>query len=168
MTKHHTSFNGTLTALDAYLDAGLPVSKANVGFAFYVKWFRVKQAQQGPELGRKTVLMEDPVTGRDLGWAGAFAWGDVVPEEFKSSFERAKQYGQYDDIAGGYYYLDEEQNLWWSWDTPEAILAKKELVQERGVGVFAWGLGEDSWEWRHLQALNEVVDEIPAWIRDEL
>ncbi|KAL9107496.1 MAG: hypothetical protein Q9227_007598 [Pyrenula ochraceoflavens] len=163
MTKHHTGLQASLEAIDAYLEMGLQPSKANLGFALYAKWFAV-DSKVAEECIRKqlptncpTVLMEDPETGVDLGKAGAFSWHDKVPEELAESFARAQNNGEYDEVGGGYYYLDHRQGLWWSWDTPSALVRKFPLVVEAKNlgGAFAWGLGEDANQWRHLKAMNE-------------
>lgn len=98
--------------------------------------------------------MEDPQTGRDLGRAGAFSWHDKVPHEVRASFARAQTSGTYDNSSGGYAYWDEVEDLWWSFDTPEAIAQKILHVLEtrRLGGVFAWGLGEDAPKYEHFKA----------------
>lgn len=161
VTKHHTGIQNSLQAIDAYLDRGLPATKANLGFAFYIKWFRTApgvDCSQKP-VGCKTALMEDPTTGADLGQAGAFSWHDAVPSEISASFVRALEKGSYDAIEGGHYFWDAEERIWWSWDTPEAISRKfSAVVEKRGVGgVFAWGLGEDADGWQHLRAASTGV-----------
>ena len=92
----------------------------------------------------------------------AFAWCDAVPEELVESFEKAATQGQWDDHGGGYWYWDEEKDIWWTYDTPTAIRIKfREIVQQRHVGgVFAWGLGEDGPEYSHLDAVNEGIVDI--------
>ncbi|PGH14130.1 hypothetical protein AJ79_03247 [Helicocarpus griseus UAMH5409] len=172
ITKHHTGLALSLQAVDAYLQAGLPPAKANLGFAFYVKWFKTDAANGGcaeNPIGCKTVLMEDPETGADLGQSGAFSWHDKVPEELAASFERAMANGMYDRYdpsksddysrggGRGHYYWDAEENIWWTWDTPEAIKEKmRPFMLGRGLGgAFAWGLGEDGPEFKHLKALTE-------------
>jgi len=167
ITKHHTGIELSLDAIDAYLENGVPPAKANLGFAFYVKYFKTDPSGGcviNP-VGCKTTLMEDPETGGDLGQTGGFAWSDAVPSEVKKSFKKALKHGKYDDVQGGHYYWDSEENIWWTWDTPEAILKKFPLiVEKKGLGgVFPWGLGEDSNEsadgWRHLKALTAGVKE---------
>lgn len=103
--------------------------------------------------------MEDPETGADVGQAGAFSWHDPVPSELFTSFEKAKSQGKYDDVVGGYYFFDAEENIFWSWDAPGAIMKKvSAVVREKKLGgVFAWGLGEDADEFVHLKALTEGV-----------
>ncbi|KAF2786884.1 glycoside hydrolase family 18 protein [Melanomma pulvis-pyrius CBS 109.77] len=160
-TKHHTGLSNSLEAIDTYLERGLPLAKANLGLAFYVKWFRTDpnaKCHHNP-IGCKTALMEDPDTGADLGQAGAFSWHDEVPPELATSFKLALAKGVYDDVEGGHYYWDPEEHIWWSWDTPEAIERKiAKVVQTRGLGgVFAWGLGEDAEKWVHLQAASEAI-----------
>jgi GH18 family chitinase len=161
VTKHHTGVELSLDAINAYLENGVSPEKANLGFAFYVKWFKTDPkgscSKHLPTC--KTVLMEDPETGADLGQAGAFAWSDTVPSNLESSFKKALSNGMYDDLYGGYYYWDSEENIWWTFDTSDAILKKFSLIvaEKRLGGVFAWGLGEDSENWDHLKALTAGV-----------
>ena len=158
VTKHHTGVQISLDGINAYLENGVPPEKANLGFAFYVKWYKTDPeggCAKNP-VGCKTMLMEDPVTGADLGQAGAFSWHDEVPPELKRSFDKALLHSQYDEYLGGTYYWDSEENIWWSWDAPADIKWKiPTLVEEKGLGgAFAWGLGEDAPDWKHLKALN--------------
>ncbi|KAJ4506678.1 hypothetical protein HRR83_007797 [Exophiala dermatitidis] len=159
VTKHHAGVVEALDAIDAYLERGVPVDKANLGFPFYVKWFKTdpKSNCDVHPLGCQTVLMEDPVTGADLGQAGAFCWADDVPPELATSYARAMKYGMYDLERGGHYYWDADEGIFWSWDTPESIARKITVMDTRKLSsVFAWGLGEDSRDWRHLRALTAM------------
>lgn len=164
VTKHHTGLQLSLDAIDAYAENGVSVEKMNLGFAFYVKWFHT-DPQGGCEtnpIGCKTVLLEDPNTGADLGHAGGFSWHDAVPGDVSASFARAIARGQYDsEQGGGHYYWDHEENRWWSWDTPEAIGKKfPAIMEKRGLGgAFAWGLGEDAEDFVHLKALTKYMKE---------
>ncbi|KAL3440154.1 glycoside hydrolase superfamily [Aspergillus insuetus] len=160
VTRHHTGIDGSITAVDAYIANGVPAEKVNLGFAFYVKWFRTDpntaaECARSP-IGCRTVLMEDPDTGDDLGKAGGFSWHDAVPEALSPSFQRALERGVYDAQGGGYYFWDEQENLFWSFDTVYAIQRKVPIVVAgRGLGgVFAWGLGEDAPDFEHLRALT--------------
>lgn len=176
VTKHHTGIKASIDAVDAYLENGLEVEKANLGFAFYVKWFKT-DPEGGCDInpvGCRTALLEDPVTGADMGRAGQFAWCDDVPVELEGSFRKAMKGGRYDTEGGGNFFYDGEEDLFWSWDTVEVIRRKiPSIVEERKLGgVFAWGLGEDGEEWRHLGALNDGVKEYERRsdprIKDEL
>ncbi|PVH81673.1 glycoside hydrolase family 18 protein [Cadophora sp. DSE1049] len=162
VTKHHTGVELSLDAINSYLENGLAPEKSNLGFAFYVKWFKTDtNGNCSADLPIcKTVLMEDPETGADLGQAGAFSWTDKVPSELEDSFSKALKRGSYDEVQGGHYYWDEYENIWWTWDTPDAILKKFPVIveQKRLGGVFAWGLGEDSKDWSHLEALTAGVE----------
>ncbi|OJD11381.1 hypothetical protein AJ78_07842 [Emergomyces pasteurianus Ep9510] len=176
VTKHHTGLSLSLQSIDAYLKAGLPPAKANLGFAFYVKWFRTESPKNGSgcdknPIGCKTVLLEDPETGEGTGQAGAFSWNEPVPKELFSSFKRALARGKYDEYVpgyngagegGGHYFWDKVENIWWTWDTPEAIKKKmRPIMVERGLGgAFAWGLGEDGPNFTNLKALTEGLREI--------
>jgi GH18 family chitinase len=158
ITKHHTGIQLSLESINAYLENGVPAEKANLGFAFYVKCFRTDPkggCDQNP-VGCKTTLMEDPETGADLGQTSGFSWHDNVPSELADSFKKVLAGGKYDGEGGGHYYWDAGENLWWTWDTPEAIAKKFPAIMERKNlgGVFAWGLGEDGNEWTHLMALT--------------
>jgi len=168
ITKHHTGISISLEAIDAYLSAGVPSEKANLGLAFYVKWFKTDPSARDEckkqPIGCKTALMEDPTTGADLGKAGAFSWHDDVPADLQPSFRKASEHGTYDEEGGGFYYFDEDEDIFWSWDTPDAIRAKFPkivTVKELG-GVFAWGLGEDAPEFEHLKASNHGFEEVHA------
>jgi GH18 family chitinase len=178
VTKHHTGRALSLESIDAYVAAGALAKDLNLGFAFYTKFFRLDRAAwQGDQMhkclrkpvGCPTGLMEDPATGADLGKTGGFSWHDPVPLEVKESFDRALTQGTYDNKGGGYYYFDEKENLWWTFDNPAAISKKfPEVVAERKLGgVFAWGLGEDAPEFKHLEALNVGLRELQD-DRDEL
>lgn len=174
VTKHHTGLQDSIAGLDAYIQAGAAPQNLNLGFAFYTKWVKTEHAaclvshhsrlsfqaplthQKGSPIGCPTLLLEDPETGADLGRTGGFAWHDPVPEDLEASFARARSLGRYDESGGGgYYYWDGEEDLWWTFDTPDAIARKfPAVVEEMKVGgVFAWGLGEDAPEFEHLAAV---------------
>ena len=161
VTKHHTGIELSLTAINTYEKRGVPAEKMNIGFAFYIKWFKT-DPQGGCDVnpvGCRTALMEDPVTGADLGQAGAFSWHDPVPAEVSASFQRAMAHGKYDSDGGGHHHWDPEENIWWSWDTPDAIAQKFPAVMENKKlgGAFAWGLGEDADDFTHLKALTSEM-----------
>jgi GH18 family chitinase len=164
ITKHHTGIQLSLDAIDAYLENGLAPEMANLGFAFYAKWFKTSPdggCSKNP-IGCKTMLMEDPTTGADLGQAGAFSWHDSVPLELKDSFDRALGNGRYDPRGGGHYFWDKTENIFWTWDNPEVIAEKVPslVVRKQLGGVFAWGLGEDAPDFDHLQALTTAYKNI--------
>jgi GH18 family chitinase len=166
VTKHHTGVQNSLEAINAYTERGVPIEKANLGLAFYVKWYKTANntdCHKKP-IGCKTELMEDPTTGADLSNAGAFSWHDDVPTELLESFLEALRNGAYDDIGGGHYYWDELENLFWSWETSDAL--KKKLPAIVGTkklgGVFAWGLGEDAPQFNHLKAANSALEALSS------
>ncbi|KAI0390825.1 glycoside hydrolase family 18 protein [Xylariaceae sp. FL0594] len=172
VTKHHTGVRNSLEAVDAYISNGAPPDKINLGFAFYTKYFRIRDSRECADeepTGCPTGLMEDPESGADLGKTGGFSWHDDVPGDVKLSFEKALEKGQYDEEGGGFWYLDREESIWWTFDTPESIMKKFPLIVEekRLGGVFAWGLGEDAPEFAHLEALNAGVA-LLAEKKDEL
>ncbi|OTA87164.1 glycoside hydrolase family 18 protein [Hypoxylon sp. CO27-5] len=170
VTKHHTGIQASLEAIHAYKANGAASYRINLGFAFYVKYFRTERAPcvKNP-IGCPTGLMEDPETGADLGRAGSFAWHDEVPQDVKASFSKAMSQKQYDQVGGGYYYWDEEDAIFWTFDTPEAIITKFPLIVEKKKlgGVFAWGLGEDGPKFDHLKALNTGMESLSSR-KDEL
>lgn len=164
VTKHHTGVQLSLEAIDAYVAAGAAPQDLNLGFAFYTKYFRTEHfacAARSSPIGCPTLVMEDPETGADLGQTGGFSWHDSVPVEVAESFTMALEKGTYDEKEGGYYYWDGEQDIWWTFDTADAIKRKFPLIVDKKKlgGVFAWGLGEDAPMFEHLKALNEGLDE---------
>jgi GH18 family chitinase len=156
ITMHHTGIDNSLIAIDTYLMNGVPPEKTNLGFAFYVKWYRTEDCDPESPVGCKTVLMEDPKTGRDLGQCGSFSWHDKVPKELEKSFHTALNDRQWD--KDGNYYWDAEEKIFWSWDTPASMAEKfPAIVKSRKLGgVFAWGLGEDADAFLHLKTLNAL------------
>jgi chitinase len=75
ITAHHTSINGSLATIDYYLDTlCLPAKKANLGFAFYAKYFTTDPAYPCDNgLGCTTVLLED-AEGTDTGKSSAITF----------------------------------------------------------------------------------------------
>lgn len=173
VTSHHSSVLNSLAAVDAYMAAGCDAHRINFGLAFYVRYYRTEHddcaerlRQNGSAIGCRTVLMEDPGTGADLGQAGAFSWHDSVPDHLEASFEKALAQGTLDKESGGHCYWDEDEDLWWSFDTADVIVNEKipRILQKRKLGgVFAWGLGEDGPKFEHFTAMSR------AWkkVRDD-
>lgn len=170
VTKHHSSVEGSRAALRAYIARGAPPQKLNLGFGFYVKWFRADRedcAAAGSPIGCRTLPLEDPGTGADLGNAGAFSWHDRVPEEIQYPFQRAGAGAEYDHAAGATYYYDRNQSIWFTYDEGRNgdIAAKVNAIRgEIDVGgVFAWGLGEDGTGFRRLAYLLDAIEaEVPV------
>lgn len=168
LTRHHSSVSGSRAALQAYMARGASPEKLNLGLGFYVKWFRTDPEDQdcggrGAAVGCRTLLLEDPETGADLGNAGAFSWHDRVPEELEASFQRATESALYDAGEGATYYHDREASIWWTFDQGTNGDIARKLTTLRGemnlAGVFAWGLGEDGMSFRRLSALLDVSEE---------
>lgn len=164
VTRHHTGILNSLEAIDAYISAGAAPQRLNLGFAFYVKWFKTTHdacSKTVSHLGCPTLLLEDPKTGADMGRAGSFSWHDPVPSELGDSFKRALESGNYDDKGGGYYYWDEHEDIFWTFETVDAMHRKFPVLvdNKRLGGVFAWGLGEDAPLYEHFQAMASAVAE---------
>lgn len=173
-TAHHTGLSASIAAVDAYVGAGVAPQKVNLGLAFYTKWFRTEHdacaaGVGSAPIGCPTLLLEDPGTGADLGRAGGFSWHDPVPEELAESYQRALDDGVYDEVGGGHYFWDGEEDLWWTFDTPGAIKRKfPAVVEARKLGgVFAWGLGEDAPLFEHLSVVSKELARMKA-VKDEL
>ncbi|KAF2630300.1 glycoside hydrolase family 18 protein [Macroventuria anomochaeta] len=103
VTDHHSGLDGTTGALTHYTDP-----------ASYVRTAGNETCDRVPALGCRTELMENPITGADLGKAGVFLWHDEVPPEPAESFARAVKYGV-DGMTGGpfkgHYYIDKEERI---------------------------------------------------------
>jgi chitinase len=75
ITKHHTDIAGSLNTIDNYLSLGLPAYKANLGFAFYSKYFTTDLATDCAThpIGCAVVPLENP-DGSDDGKSGALTF----------------------------------------------------------------------------------------------
>ena len=175
ITNHHSGLDNSIEAIYSYLDSkeGGHPQDLNIGLGFYVRWYRIVADDPCDHAPRcSTELMEDPVTGADLGRAGAFSWHDEVPPELADSFARALKLGENDVSEGllrGHFYVDRREHIFWSWDTPHTIVNKLEEVSDFFLadsrderqdigGVFAWGLGEDAPRFEHLKAVNKLLE----------
>ncbi|KAK3362309.1 glycoside hydrolase superfamily [Lasiosphaeria hispida] len=100
--------------------------------------------------------------GTEVGHCGTgcqTGFGRCEGPSTKDSFKKALANSKYDAKNGGQWYWDADVNIFWTWDTPE-IIAKKfvDIVKAKGLGgVMAWSLGEDSYDWSHLLALQKNV-----------
>tara|TARA_R110002003_G_scaffold251_8_gene17815 strand:+ start:8065 stop:9273 length:1209 start_codon:yes stop_codon:yes gene_type:complete len=85
----------------------------------------------------------------------AFGTG-CTDADVAGSWQNALKHGVTDVKAGGQYYFDAANLLFWTWDTPELIERKfEQIVAKYGLGgVMAWSLGEDSADWSHIKAMN--------------
>ncbi|KAL4912366.1 glycoside hydrolase superfamily [Aspergillus aurantiobrunneus] len=86
-------------------------------------------------------------------------YGECKGVPVQDSWRRALEDGVMDEEAGGQYYMDTENNLFWTWDTP-ALMTRKfsDIVDaEKLGGVMAWSLGEDTYRWAHLKAMQDGV-----------
>jgi chitinase len=88
----------------------------------------------------------------------AFGTGCQGPD-IAASWQKALVDGTCDQEAGGQYYFDAQNKLFWTWDTPDLIDRKyTEIVKAMGVGgVMAWSLGEDSYDWSHVKKLGQLA-----------
>lgn len=168
ITKHHTGVKLSLEAIQAYIDRGAKAEDLNLGFAFYVKWFKTQHEPclKNP-IGCPTVLMENPDTGVDLRQSGAFAWADQIPDkpaELSESWQAAKEQPKQDPNDGSYYYWDQATDIWWTFDTAKAVTNKfKTVLKEKNLGgVFAWELGGDGPDFSRWEALNKGVNCVNA------
>ncbi|KAF3764208.1 response to light stimulus [Cryphonectria parasitica EP155] len=175
VTKHHASTKASREGLQAYISRGAPPAKLNLGLPFYVKWYKTDPedcSKAETPIGCKTLLLEDPETGADLGRAGAFSWHDTTPGDLEASFQRALADTQYDAAEGASYYWDSQDNLWWSFDKGSNGDIEKKVATILGemdlAGVFAWGLGEDGTSYERLARLLKAINENEKHMRDEL
>ncbi|POS84888.1 hypothetical protein EPUL_003825 [Erysiphe pulchra] len=80
----------------------------------------------------------------------------------KTPFQTAMENGITDEVAGGQYYFDRANNLFWTWDTA-ALISRKftDVVAARGLGgVMAWSLAQDSYDYSHILALQKGAKEL--------
>ncbi|KAI4915048.1 hypothetical protein J4E90_005085 [Alternaria incomplexa] len=76
-----------------------------------------------------------------------------------ASWQLAAKDGITDEVAGGQYYFDATNRLFWTWDTPELITRKFDNIVRKYKlgGVMAWSLGEDSADWSHIRQMAREV-----------
>lgn len=100
----------------------------------------------------------------------AFCTG-CIDADVAGSWQLAAKNGVADEQAGGQYYFDPQNHLFWTWDSPEFISRKfDEIVRKYKLGgVMAWSLGEDSYDWSHIRLMacelqkgNASSDACPA------
>lgn len=166
--QHHSGVKGSQEALQRYIDRGATPEMLNMGLGYYVKWFMTQDCDPKNPIGCATQLLEDPETGGDLGRTAAFSWHDEVPDDLAKSFHRAVKDGYY-DTDGSYGSWDADDKRWWSFDTPKSITSKiSSILPALNIGgVFAWGLGEDAPQFRHLEATLQQLNSLSDVQRDE-
>ena len=88
----------------------------------------------------------------------AFGTGCTGPD-IAGSWQTALVKGTADKAAGGQYYLDGSNKLFWTWDTTEFIAEKfdKIIRKYKLGGAMAWSLGEDSYDWSHIKKISEEL-----------
>ncbi|KAK7749568.1 hypothetical protein SLS53_000144 [Cytospora paraplurivora] len=223
-TKHHTDVNGTLAAVETYIERGLTPSKINMGIAFYAKYFTLAANTTCNEPTGCPIALAEAADGSDTGTSGAETFeqssfpvevntanltksidgscgtgtnflcngnatggaccsqyghcGDTSAhcgsgcqsdygtctnghtKTVAESFADALANGQTDTEKGGQWWVDHEAGYFWTWDTPDLISQKfTEVVAAKGLGgVMAWSLGEDSYDWSLLKAMQAGVE----------
>jgi chitinase len=86
----------------------------------------------------------------------AFGTG-CTDADVAGSWQSALSHGVTDKQAGGQYFFDAPNKLFWTWDTPELMKLKMEKIVKKYKlgGVMAWSLGEDSFDWSHIHAMAD-------------
>ncbi|KAK8049266.1 glycosyl hydrolase family 18 [Apiospora phragmitis] len=87
-------------------------------------------------------------------------FGTCEGPQIGASFVSALKESKTDEVLGGQWWWDASNELFWTLDTVPLMQRKfKEIVAARGLGgIFAWSLGEDSYDWSHLKAMREGVE----------
>lgn len=77
--------------------------------------------------------------------------------DIAESWKTAQANAVLDNAAGGAYYHDKAQGIFWTWDTTDYIRAKIErIAKTKGLGgVFAWSLAQDSFDNSHVIAMKD-------------
>ena len=84
------------------------------------------------------------------------AFGRCEGIDITASFLKAMDQSRTDEALGAEWYWDASTRIFWSWDTPELIAKKIDLMAaSRGVkSVMAWSIGGDTNDWSHLKAMQ--------------
>jgi chitinase len=162
VTKHASSVEGAKASVQNYLDIGAPADKINLGFPFYAKWFKTASDCSSQPLGCPTMPLED-AQGADTGNSGSMTFEanpvDTPPAGVAESWTRAQAGGKLDEQAGGEYFFDAQENIFWTWDTEDIIEQKfTDIIDPLKVGgAMAWSLGEDTDGWKHIAAISNQL-----------
>ncbi|PVI01508.1 carbohydrate-binding module family 18 protein, partial [Periconia macrospinosa] len=100
------------------------------------------------------------VSKEHCGGACQHAFGSgCTGKDVAASWQLAAKNGVEDEDAGGQYYFDARNQLFWTWDTPATVSRKlDDIVRKHNLGgVMAWSLGEDSFDWSHVKGLADGV-----------
>lgn len=101
--------------------------------------------------------------GSDIAFCGPSCqqgYGNCTGISISGSWQDALAAPADDTVRGGRYHWSD--NIFWTWDTPEFIADKfNQIVKGRGLrGVFAWSLGEDTYDGRLMAALDKGIKEM--------
>lgn len=77
--------------------------------------------------------------------------------DVSDSFKKALLNPQADTVEGGAWYFDTDNLIFWTWDTPQFIAQKfDKIINRYGLGgIMAWSLGEDSYSYDNLVAMQD-------------
>ncbi|KAH8678295.1 putative glycosyl hydrolase, family 18 [Xylariales sp. PMI_506] len=91
-------------------------------------------------------------------------YGDCTGPAISTSFLSAMENGITDEDRGGQWWWDSDNALFWTFDTVDLIQRKfEEIVAAKGLGgVMAWSFGEDSYDYSHIQAMSDGVQQQSA------
>lgn len=86
-------------------------------------------------------------------------YGNCSGPSLIASWRNAQKYSIADQNQGGKYYFDPSAQLFWTWDTAQLMQRKfTDIVDKLNIGgVMAWSLGEDSYDWSHVNVLKTQV-----------
>lgn len=91
----------------------------------------------------------------------AFSGGQCAENlDLRASFAQARRNAVRNETVGAVSYWDKSSRVSWTWETVGMITRKfDEIVAKKGLGgVFAWNLGQDTFDWAHLLHIhNEAV-----------
>lgn len=88
------------------------------------------------------------------------AYGTCTGPDISASFVTAYKNYVVDQEAGGAWYWDRQNALFWTLDTVELMQRKfQQIVAAKGLGgVMGWSYGEDSYDYSHLKAMTAGVE----------
>lgn len=99
-SKHASSVTDTQASIQRYKDIGIPADKLNVGFAYYAKWFQVKDDEECKKKKGLGCKLEDLETkdGGDTGKSGVLTFekgtmASVKSDDLKESTDGSCGYG---------------------------------------------------------------------------
>ena len=142
-TKDNGYGFGAVYGVNRISSLGFDKNKLIIGCAGYGKAYKVSSGSGTyPALGTSATLTK--ISGYDGSYASGTVYGSVINQLIKTG--NYKQYTELDSsgrVVGSYLYSAND-NIFITFDSKEAVMAKYEYASSIGVGMMCWAYTEDT------------------------